>query len=73
MLPEPLKTIALLFPFSYCVDLVRSAAMGSSTILPIYEEISIVVLAAIFLNFIGIRVLRKVEINSKLTGKLGTY
>lgn len=73
VLPEPLRTIALVFPFSYCADLVRFAAMGSFTILPLYEEIFLVMLMALVLNFIGIKVLRKIEIDSKKTGKLGTY
>jgi len=73
MLPEPLKKIALVFPFSYSVDLVRYAAMGTSTILPLYEEILIVILSTIVFNIIGIKILRKIEMNSKKTGKLGTY
>lgn len=73
MLPEPLKKIALAFPFSYSVDLVRYAAMGTSTILPLYEEILIVILSTIVFNIIGIKILRKIEMNSKKTGKLGTY
>jgi len=73
VLPEPLRIIALVFPFSYCADLVRFAAMGSFTIIPLYEEIFLVILMAIILNFIGIKVLRRIEIDSKKTGKLGTY
>lgn len=72
-LPEFLRVVALLIPYTYCVDLVRFSAMGTPTLLPLHQEIALVVVLAVVLNYAGILALKIVERNMKRTGKLGAY
>ena len=72
-LPLELKVLAYLSPFTYCVDLVRAAAMKTTTIMPLWHELALIVLLAVLMNFIGIKILGYIEATVKKTGKLGVY
>ncbi len=72
-LPENLRIISYIIPYTYCIDLVRHAAIGRQTLLePSIELLLVAVLTALFLIF-GYIVLIKIEENTKKTGRIGTY
>ncbi|RLF08052.1 MAG: hypothetical protein DRJ64_01825 [Thermoprotei archaeon] len=72
-LPENLRIISYIIPYTYCIDLVRHAAIGSQTLLePSIELLLVAILTALFLIF-GYIVLIKIEENTKKTGRIGTY
>ncbi len=73
VLPEPLRAVALAFPYTYVADLVRHEAMGTPTIFPLHLEWGVTLaLTAAFLGA-GVYLLRRVEENLKRRGELATY
>ena len=72
-LPENLRIISYIIPYTYCIDLVRHTAIGSQTLLdPGIEFLLVVILTALFL-ISGYTVLIKIEKDAKRTGRIGTY
>ena len=72
-LPENVRIFSYAIPYTYCIDIVRYAAMGSGTLLdPAVELLMVLVMALIFLA-VGYLALIKVEENAKKTGHIGTY
>jgi len=72
-LPEQVRPAAYVLPFSYGVDLVRAAAIGTETMLSLPAEILVLAVYGLLLNAAGLLVLKHIEASSKRTGKLGAY
>ncbi len=72
-LPPVIRVIAYFLPFTYLADLVRYAALGTETIIDPYIEYILLIAMVIFFNLLGSILFKKVEKNTKKTGKLGVY
>ena len=53
VLPKPLMAVALLLPTTYGYDAVRSVLLGTSSLLPVKQEIMILVISAVVLCTFG--------------------
>jgi ABC-2 type transport system permease protein len=53
VLPKPLMAVALLLPTTYGYDAVRSVLLGTSSLLPVKQEIMILVISAVVLCTVG--------------------
>ncbi|MCK4259328.1 MAG: ABC transporter permease [Halanaerobiales bacterium] len=71
--PTWLKSIALLNPITYCVDLMRYSVLGTFTYLNSNVEILIASLFNITLFILGIKFYRKIVRGLKETGQLVNY
>lgn len=72
-LPPQLQILAYASPFTYCIDLARCAAINTPTLLPLWQEVLLVLSLAIIMNLLGLKALDFIENNTKKTGKLGAY
>ena len=72
-LPDFVEPLAYLVPFTYAIDLIRHAAMGTDTLLPAPLELAVLALYSVVLVALGYAALRRVELVSKRRGKLGFY
>ncbi|OYT28778.1 MAG: hypothetical protein B6U94_08205 [Thermofilum sp. ex4484_79] len=72
-MPYPLNIVSLAIPFSYAIDLVRNAAMGTQTMIDKNLEIFILLVSTMASIITGRYILSKLEEVNKRSGKLGTY
>lgn len=72
LIPMPFRYISLAIPFTYFNDLMRNAALGTSTILPEGLEYASSVLLAIGMLVLGYFVFNKVEEEARARGSIGT-
>jgi len=72
-MPYPLNIVSLAIPFSYAIDLVRNAAMGTQTMIDKNLEIFILLVSTMASIITGRYILSKLEEANKRSGKLGTY
>ena len=72
-LPDQIRLISLLSPFTYIAEMTRYMAMGIETYLDPGFELILMILMAIIFNAIGFVTILYIEKNLKKTGKLGAY
>jgi ABC-2 type transport system permease protein len=72
VLPQPLRYFSMLIPFTYLNDLMRHAALGTSTILPETWEYVVSILAAIGMLVFGFVAFNKIEHDARVKGSIAT-
>ncbi|MGB9708665.1 ABC transporter permease [Infirmifilum uzonense] len=72
-LPESLRVVSMILPFTYISEILRYHALGMPTLIPVKCEWIILVLSTLLLNMAGFILLNLIEKNSKKTGELAKY
>jgi len=70
--PMPLRYVPLAIPFTYFIDLMRHAAMGNPTIMPVTLEYAIAILVSISMLLVGFVAFNKIEEEARMRGSIGT-
>lgn len=73
VLPKPLMAIALLLPTTYGYDAVRSALLGTDPLLPIKQEIMILMISAVVLCIVGGKVFHAFDRHCRRLGIIGGH
>jgi ABC-2 type transport system permease protein len=72
VIPTPFRYVCMAIPFTYFIDLMRHAALGSPTILPLTTELAIASLLSISMLFVGLIVFNKIEKDARMQGSIAT-
>jgi ABC-2 type transport system permease protein len=72
VIPTPFRYVCMAIPFTYFIDLMRHAALGSPTILPLNTELAIASLLSISMLFVGLIVFNKIEKDARMQGSIAT-
>ena len=72
VLPQPIRYISMLIPFTYLNDLMRHAALGTSMILPETLEYVVAILAAVGVLIFGFVAFNKIEQDARVKGSIAT-
>ena len=72
VIPMPFRYLSLAIPFTYFNDLMRHAALGSSTIFPRAIEYVAAVLLSISMLLVGFVTFNKIEEEARVRGSIGT-
>jgi ABC-2 type transport system permease protein len=72
VLPQPIRYISMLIPFTYLNDLMRHAALGTSMILPETLEYVVAILAAVGMLLFGFVAFNKIEQDARVKGSIAT-
>jgi ABC-type polysaccharide/polyol phosphate export permease len=72
VIPTPFRYVCMAIPFTYFIDLMRHAALGSPTILPLTSEFAIAGLLSISMLFVGVIVFNKIERDARMQGSIAT-
>ncbi len=73
VLPKPLMAVALALPTTYGYDAVRSVLLGTKSLLPITQEIMILVVSAVVLCIAGCRVFYMFDRRCRRLGTIGGH
>ena len=72
VLPQPLRYFAMIIPFTYLNDIMRHAALGTTTILPPTLEYPLSILAAVGILIFGFVAFNKIEQDARVKGSIAT-
>jgi ABC-type polysaccharide/polyol phosphate export permease len=72
VIPNPFRYLSMAIPFTYFIDLMRNAALGSPTILPSAVEYVAAVILAIAMLAVGFLVFNRVEEDARWRGSIAT-
>jgi len=72
IIPMPFRYVSMALPFTYFIDLMRSAATASSTLMPASIEYSLATALSISMLFVGYVVFNKIEEDARVRGSIAT-
>ncbi len=72
VIPMPVRYVSLGIPFTYFNDLMRHAALGTGTLLPLTLEYVVGILLAATLLFVGFVAFNRIEKDARIHGSIGT-
>jgi ABC-2 type transport system permease protein len=72
VLPTPIEYFSMLIPFTYLNDVMRYAALGTSTIFPVTIDYLIAILAAVGMLIFGFVAFNRIEQEARAKGSIAT-
>lgn len=72
VLPKPIQYFSMLIPFTYFNDIMRHAALGTTTILPTTLEYAVGILAAVGMMLLGFFAFNRIEQDARVKGSIAT-
>jgi ABC-2 type transport system permease protein len=72
VLPLPVQYFAMIIPFTYLNDLMRHAALGTTTIIPPTLEYPLAILAAVGILIFGFVAFNRIEQDARVKGSIAT-
>lgn len=72
IIPLPFRYVSMAIPFTYFIDLMRSAAMASSTFMPVNLEYSLATVLSVSMLVVGYVVFNKIEEDARVRGSIAT-
>lgn len=72
VIPTPFRYISMVIPFTYFIDLMRHAALATSTILPETLEYVTAILLAISMLLVGFVAFNRIEEEARIRGSIAT-
>jgi len=72
VLPKPIEYFSMLIPFTYLNDVMRYAALGTSTIFPVTLDYLIATLAAVAMLIFGFVAFNRIEQEARVRGSIAT-
>jgi ABC-2 type transport system permease protein len=72
VIPTPFRYVSMGIPFTYFNDLMRHAALKTSTILPESPELIIAALLSVSMLLVGLFAFRKIEEDARVSGSIAT-
>ena len=72
VIPMPVRYVSLAIPFTYFNDLMRHAALGMDTILPLTLEYMVGILLAATMLLVGFVAFNRIEKDARIHGSIGT-
>jgi ABC-type polysaccharide/polyol phosphate export permease len=70
VIPIPFRYISMAIPFTYFIDLMRNAALSTSTILPAQTEYLMATILAFSMLLIGFAAFNKIEGQARVKGTI---
>ena len=72
LIPQPVRYISLVIPFTYLNDIMRHAALGTTMLLPENLEYATAIIASLFLLVFGFVAFNKIEQDARVKGSIAT-
>ena len=72
VLPTPVRYFSMVIPFTYLNDIMRHAALGTPTILPVTLEYAAAVVSSLFMMAFGFVAFNRIEQNARVKGSIAT-
>jgi ABC-2 type transport system permease protein len=72
VLPTPVRYFSMVIPFTYLNDVMRHAALGTPTILPVTLEYAAAVVSSLFMMAFGFVAFNRIEQNARVKGSIAT-
>jgi ABC-2 type transport system permease protein len=72
VLPTPVRYFSMVIPFTYLNDIMRHAALGTTTILPTALEYPVAILAAVGMLVVGFVAFNRIEADARVKGSIAT-
>jgi ABC-2 type transport system permease protein len=72
LIPPPVRYISMVIPFTYLNDIMRHAALGTPTILPVTLEYVAAILASLGLLLFGFVAFNTIERDARIKGSIAT-
>jgi ABC-2 type transport system permease protein len=72
VLPTPVRYFSMAIPFTYLNDVMRHAALGTPTILPLNLEYAAAVVSSLFMMVFGFVAFNRIEQDARVKGSIAT-
>jgi len=72
VLPTPVRYFSMVIPFTYLNDVMRHAALGTPTILPVTLEYAAAVVSSLFMMAFGFVAFNRIEQDARVKGSIAT-
>jgi ABC-2 type transport system permease protein len=72
VLPTPVRYFSMVIPFTYLNDLMRHAALGTPTLLPLTLEYAAAVVSSLFMMVFGFVAFNRIEQDARVKGSIAT-
>jgi len=72
VLPTPVRYFSMLIPFTYLNDVMRHAALGTPTILPVTLEYAAAIVSSLFMMVFGFVAFNRIEQDARVKGSIAT-
>ena len=72
VLPTPVRYFSMVIPFTYLNDVMRHAALGTPTILPLTLEYAAAVVSSLFMMVFGFVAFNRIEQDARVKGSIAT-
>jgi ABC-2 type transport system permease protein len=72
VIPMPFRLVSMAIPFTYFIDLMRHAALSTTTILPVTLEYAVSVILSVSMLIVGFVAFNKIEEDARMRGSIAT-
>lgn len=72
IIPIPIRYLSMIIPFTYFIDLMRHAALATTTIFPKTLEVATATLMSVAMLLVGLYAFKKIEEQARVYGSIAT-